>query len=50
MREIDRPGVTGEIAFDKEGNLKNPAFTIYQVRGGKWTVVDVLGGARTTTK
>jgi branched-chain amino acid transport system substrate-binding protein len=36
--------VTGTIAFDAEGNLKDPAFTIYQVRGDKWAVVDVLGG------
>ena len=50
VRAIDRPGVTGRIAFDNEGNLKDPAFTIYQVRGGKWTVVDVLGGSRTATK
>ena len=50
VRAIDRPGVTGRIAFDNEGNLKDPAFTIYQARGGKWTVVDVLGGSRTATK
>ena len=42
--------MTGAIAFDEAGNLKNPAFTIYQVRGGKGTVVDVLGGTRTATK
>lgn len=50
LHAIDRPGVTGEIAFDEAGNLKNPAFTIYQVRGGKWAVVDVLGGARAAVK
>ncbi|MBN3816487.1 branched-chain amino acid ABC transporter substrate-binding protein [Paraburkholderia sp. Se-20369] len=49
VHAINRPGVTGQIAFDDAGNLKNPAFTIYQVRGGKWTVVDVLGGAQATT-
>ena len=38
-------GVTGQMAFDKEGNLSNPSFTIYQVRGGKWVAVDTLGGA-----
>ncbi|RQQ18703.1 branched-chain amino acid ABC transporter substrate-binding protein [Burkholderia stagnalis] len=50
VHAINRSGVTGAIAFDEAGNLKNPAFTIYQVRGGKWTVVDVLGGTRTATK
>ncbi len=44
LHTLSRPGVTGAIAFDAQGNLKNPAFTIYQVRGGTWTVVDVLGG------
>jgi branched-chain amino acid transport system substrate-binding protein len=50
VRAIDRAGVSGRVAFDQQGNLKDPAFTIYQVRGGKWTVVDVLGGARPATK
>ena len=50
VHAIDRPGVTGRVAFDAEGNLKDPAFTIYQVRGGKWAIVDVLGGSRTATK
>lgn len=45
VHATDRQGVTGEIAFDAEGNLKDPAFTIYQVRDGKWAVVDVLGGS-----
>jgi branched-chain amino acid transport system substrate-binding protein len=44
LHALSRPGVTGTIAFDAQGNLKQPAFTLYQVRGGKWTVVDVLGG------
>jgi branched-chain amino acid transport system substrate-binding protein len=45
----ERPGITGTIAFDAQGNLKDPAYTIYQVRGDKWTVVDVLGGGATQT-
>ncbi|MCC8395385.1 branched-chain amino acid ABC transporter substrate-binding protein [Paraburkholderia sp. MMS20-SJTR3] len=44
LHTIRRDGVTGTIAFDAQGNLKDPAYTIYQVRGGKWDVVDVLGG------
>jgi branched-chain amino acid transport system substrate-binding protein len=52
LHTIHRPGVTGTIAFDQEGNLKDAAFTIYQVRDGKWAVVDVLGGdaAQTAAK
>lgn len=48
LHAISRPGVTGTIAFDAQGNLKDPAYTIYQVRDGKWAVVDVLGGAEQT--
>ncbi|HTR08017.1 MAG TPA: branched-chain amino acid ABC transporter substrate-binding protein [Paraburkholderia sp.] len=44
LHTLDRPGITGTIAFDAQGNLENPAYTIYEVRGGKWAVVDVLGG------
>jgi branched-chain amino acid transport system substrate-binding protein len=50
IHAIDRSGVTGTIAFDAEGNLKDPAFTIYQVRGDKWAVVDVLGGTAKVAK
>lgn len=49
VHAIDRQGVTGMIAFDQEGNLKDPAYTIYQVKDGKWAVVDVLGGSTTQT-
>lgn len=48
LHQIEHKGITGTIAFDNEGNLKNPAYTIYQVRGGKWVVVDVLGGTTQT--
>lgn len=35
-------GVTGEIAFDKFGDLDNPAMTLYTYRGGKKTRLEVL--------
>ncbi|WP_070107585.1 branched-chain amino acid ABC transporter substrate-binding protein [Burkholderia plantarii] len=44
LHRVDRQGVTGRIAFDAQGNLKDPAYTIYRVQDGKWDVVDVLGG------
>ena len=37
-------GVTGTIAFDSEGNLKHPTFTVYQVKDNKWQPVSVAGG------
>jgi branched-chain amino acid transport system substrate-binding protein len=49
LHAIDRPGITGTIAFDAQGNLKDPAYTIYQVRENKWKVADVLGGSGTKT-
>jgi branched-chain amino acid transport system substrate-binding protein len=49
LHTIDRQGVTGTIAFDQDGNLKDPAYTIYEVKDGKWAVVDVLGGSASQT-
>lgn len=45
LRAINYSGVTGEIAFDNQGNLKNPSFTVYKVVNGKWQPQTVLGGA-----
>lgn len=47
LRAINYAGVTGQIAFDKEGNLKSPTFTVYKVVDGKWQPQTVLGGATT---
>ena len=46
LRAISYSGVTGQIAFDKEGNLKSPSFTVYKVVDGKWQPQTVLGGAK----
>ncbi|CAN0628060.1 branched-chain amino acid transport system substrate-binding protein [Burkholderia multivorans] len=32
-------GITGTIAFDNHGDLKNPASTLYKLSGGKWVTV-----------
>ena len=37
-------GVTGPIAFDDKGDIKDGAVTVYQVKGGKWEVVSTVGG------
>ena len=44
VHAISRAGVTGTIAFDAEGNLRNPAFTIFKVVNGQWKVEKLLGG------
>ncbi|KNC09346.1 amino acid ABC transporter substrate-binding protein [Klebsiella sp. RIT-PI-d] len=45
LRASHYSGVTGPIAFDKEGNLKAPSFTVYKVVDGKWQPQTVLGGS-----
>ncbi len=45
LRAIKHQGVTGVIAFDAQGNLQNPSFTVYKVVNGKWVPQSVLGGA-----
>lgn len=35
-------GVTGQIGFDKKGDVLGGAITLYRVRDGKWTVVEVV--------
>lgn len=34
-------GVTGTIAFDEQGNLKNPAATVFQFADGGWKTLSV---------
>jgi len=38
-------GTTGKIEFDDKGDLKNGAITMYQVKGGKFGVLEVAGGS-----
>lgn len=45
LHAIKYQGVTGEIAFDAQGNLQNPSFTVYKVINGKWQPQTILGGA-----
>jgi len=47
LRAIHYQGVTGNIAFDPQGNLQQPSFTLYKVIDGKWQPQSVLGGAKT---
>ncbi len=45
LRGIKHQGVTGTIAFDGQGNLLNPSFTVYKVVNGQWRPQTILGGA-----
>ncbi len=46
LRAIHYQGVTGDIAFDAQGNLQQPSFTLYRVVDCKWQPQTVLGGAK----
>ncbi|RFB67192.1 branched-chain amino acid ABC transporter substrate-binding protein [Herbaspirillum sp. 3R11] len=37
-------GLTGVISFDREGNLNDPVFTVYEAQGGDWKIVKVVKG------
>ena len=45
LAQTQYSGATGDIAFDNKGDRKNAAVTVYQVKAGKWEVVDVVGGS-----
>jgi len=42
LHSMKYKGLTGTIAFDAEGNLTNPAYTIYQVKDGKWLPIQTF--------
>jgi branched-chain amino acid transport system substrate-binding protein len=37
-------GVTGNIAFDENGDIKGGSISLYQAKGGKWEYLDTVGG------
>ncbi|MGU7769039.1 branched-chain amino acid ABC transporter substrate-binding protein [Burkholderia sp. MR1-5-21] len=43
LRATRYDGITGKIAFDANGDLKNPTSTLYQVKGGRWIPVTTIG-------
>jgi len=43
LRATQYEGITGRIAFDANGDLKNPTSTLYQVKGGHWVPVTTIG-------
>ncbi|MBP0599445.1 branched-chain amino acid ABC transporter substrate-binding protein [Herbaspirillum sp. LeCh32-8] len=43
LHKIRYRGITGNIGFDKDGNLREPIFTLYEVRNGRWVVIKTIG-------
>jgi len=37
-------GVTGKIAFDPQGDLIKPAYTLFEVQQGQWKSQRTIGG------
>ncbi len=42
LKKINYHGVTGDIAFDAKGDLKDGALTLFTYKGGKKTKIDVI--------
>ena len=44
IKATSMDGVTGKIAFDDKGDIKDGAVTVFMVKGGKWETVQIVGG------
>lgn len=44
LARISRQGVTGPIAFDEKGDLRNGPITLYHAKEGKWEPLETVGG------
>ena len=44
VAKTSRQGVSGPVAFDEKGDLKNGPITLYQVKDGKWDALETIGG------
>lgn len=44
VKQTSMDGVTGKLAFDDKGDIKDGAVTVFQVKGGKWETVQIVGG------
>lgn len=42
LPKTDMPGVTGQLRFDKKGDVTGGSVTLYQVKNGAWTVVETV--------
>ncbi|MFP4904867.1 ABC transporter substrate-binding protein, partial [Paraburkholderia sp. BR14261] len=44
MQSIAFDGITGHIAYNANGSLKNGSSTVYQVKNGQWVTVKTVSG------
>jgi len=50
LPRVQFTGVTGQISFDDKGDIRGGAITLYQVKNGKWEVLETVTGATTADK
>jgi branched-chain amino acid transport system substrate-binding protein len=48
--KTDRRGVSGPIAFDEKGDLRDGPITLYVVKGGKWDTLETVSGKAAAKK
>src|SRR3954447_22578830 len=41
---IHYQGITGDISFDENGDIRNSAVSFYQLREGKWQYLETVSG------
>ena len=46
IKATSMDGVTGKIAFDEKGDIKDGAVTVSVIKGGKWETVQIVGGPK----
>jgi len=44
LKTITYQGVTGNITFDENGDVKGGSISLYQVKDGKWKYLETVGG------
>ena len=42
LGKVNFTGVTGQISFDAKGDLQGGPVTLYQLKGGKWDVLETV--------
>ncbi|WP_332675441.1 branched-chain amino acid ABC transporter substrate-binding protein [Aromatoleum sp.] len=40
LKKLNMPGITGQIAFDKNGDIREGGVTMYRFRNGKWEALN----------
>ena len=44
LAKIEHMGVTGKVAFDEKGDIRDGVVTLYQVKGGRWKAIEPVVG------